>query len=814
MKKFIMFIIFVLTVIPINANTDQRLQWWKSRTVELIGEKKLIAEENTQLYLNTYVENNLKRADIYVKQYDDYQKNLLSMNDLSSSFTLDDVKQLTGKSAAAYYSICFEKFLLDEIGKPKWNKQALGIAATNTMNFINNNVQNSSPMDYNSAEKLFTASVSSQDLKSLYMEMFIFSAEQHFNSNIDEAVKIVVADVIEKSGNSSKFNKMAIRDQIAKSIISLIDEKYVSNNFLINENFITDTSAWHNFQLYIGNNISMYNLYNDIVNNGDKKITFSEYEDLRNAGLDENKVFSEIMKRRSGSESLKILMDTLDKENKQIVKNIKGFENSEDYSDYSKLFDTIIDKWCAQNSDIKETDISDVKAFCKLNISRIKYLSLKKFVNPDSLIKQYDRQISNNKKVINFISSLEGNSVENGSPCKEFDDIYLGTGKRVFELLKTVNYYAAFNYKNRTIFTKNQLVEINNLKKGFDDYYLNSNKEISNYRKEKKAVISNTATELITAYTLINEKMAQHEINLLLESVNEGVKLYESLNYPKEVFNNYAAYYNSVNADILNGNFTDKAEKIFSDSSIFPSLETYDGQKLSSEIKAKNYLRKQVLNEAARLKTIVDLHKKKHRSITTTFTQKDIDDIRNSIGIVTSIEVDSWKISENNFNEIDKTLVNSLKQRKNKNFWNRNSASDNSPKKADKEYSIDTVNVKILIPYEWEKKIISDDNFIFFNSVNNSTISIEKSSINGKSEKELMIDYNNLKKYKTVQAGWQKFQKTNFYWTINKNTNGKVVKTFLFIKDDTAVIISGESEKKVFYLLNSYLDTIAGSIKL
>ncbi|MGB4269933.1 MAG: hypothetical protein WBK20_12250, partial [Spirochaetota bacterium] len=144
------------------------------------------------------------------------------------------------------------------------------------------------------------------------------------------------------------------------------------------------------------------------------------------------------------------------------------------------------------------------------------------------------------------------------------------------------------------------------------------------------------------------------EVSLNIETLEEGIKLFNSQTFAKEALTRYSMVINQAINEAQREYSTPLVQKIVSMRSVIPFVMQFDVQKIMNEYSSQQYLLRKLRSDSASFMQRIESYKKKGISINDYEKAKEIVETIKSLQSLYTVDVGKYKMNQNNIVIIDK----------------------------------------------------------------------------------------------------------------------------------------------------------------
>lgn len=566
--------------------------------------------------------------------------------------------------------------------------------------------------------------------------------------------------------------------------------------------------------------------------------------------------------------NLQRLFDEMDFLRKKHLSDIKGGESEKYFQDIEKEYNSIIDKYLkfssayfsaetkrlqklntedisknekrtAAHSNFTDEFISENKDFFKSKeifnrklSSSISYkkncISFLKLYSNIKGMKRDDIKILLNSKqriiknYISFILSLEQNilpasDILDYNYYRNLNSIYPLTSK----LMKSSIQILSINNTFKPYLIPEDLNEFHEKKKDFIAFCNNSKKDILQIHIEfRKNYIAGIKEQKKNA-ELMRQRTAQYEINIIAENIILYSNALKKLNYSDELFREYQSEFKILHDDCANGIFSEDLDTVLKTGSLFSLITDYDKAKLQNEYKAKQYIKSVISRDTAGLKTLISHYKSRGIKFIDLPVYIDNSNVSYLLNKTSKAKIDDWLLTEKNFQNTDRKAVKLIKQIYYKKSWELTPSNREEEIQTatapHKKYRLKNSDIIFMVPAGWDlvqptsSEKLNGSISKFVNGADFSEIQIIFYDKNSDSP-SAVAKWISSNSYKPVKIGWETIEGENFYWTVSKDDEMNVIKTYAVKTQTGMILISGKTDKKRFPFFQGRIESVFMSI--
>ncbi|MEJ5361044.1 MAG: hypothetical protein WHV26_03190 [Spirochaetota bacterium] len=153
---------------------------------------------------------------------------------------------------------------------------------------------------------------------------------------------------------------------------------------------------------------------------------------------------------------------------------------------------------------------------------------------------------------------------------------------------------------------------------------------------------------------ILNASLCNKEVSLNIETLEEGIKLFNSQTFAKEALTRYSMVINQAINEAQREYSTPLVQKIVSMRSVIPFVMQFDVQKIMNEYSSQQYLLRKLRSDSASFMQRIESYKKKGISINDYEKAKEIVETIKSLQSLYTVDVGKYKMNQNNIVIIDK----------------------------------------------------------------------------------------------------------------------------------------------------------------
>ncbi len=772
--------------------------------------------EPSKLFLHTYTQKYLNKH--FPNVDDAFTANFIKENELS------------------YYRkyLVLENFLQESIN----NYDILNsIASDNILNSINaaasqkgeyifeyelNEIIEKSIMDYYSANTALTDFNCNES--TMANTWVINTMNMHYLKKVEQYK--LVAQLLEYVPTDKNINKLDYYDK-RPEILEQISFQYFKSNLLNNEKY----DFIKNGQ-YAPTEPDLVKLFTEIDN---KKLNFSKaingfentdsYKNFENsfnasisAHLRQSALFFETNDDSYKNEFIKVAGESEistasagTNHKPSSIENI-SFEEylKKNYSNYYRSKIVYVNK------------LNAAKKYAKYSALYLQWLSSSKNLSEEKIETAFNYRVDKNREYADFILLLD-NSLTSlaGFENRDFTNNIFSAYGQISTLFNTINQSLSIETRERPHLTNSKFTLLN--KKRESEIAANNNsiqviqknRHLYNARQNELASIRKKRDEET------KRKLAQYEVSVISENINNYIDTYSKLKYAEDVFSSYETQYSALDDKCRKGIFPAELDDVLKSGTLFSLVKNYDSKKMQTETEAKIYLQQIIQRDMVKIKSLLQYYKTQNIELIKAPSLADLNEKLKNMNNPVQVKISAWTMTETNFTEVDKKAVINIRQTYLKTAWNANAPDANTKieKNPDEVYSYSKHGVQITIPFGWETETLTEKEvnsgiIASFKNIDDLTefkiASMDKKTSPQDSAEKWIKTHG----YAISQIGWSKVNSENIYWNISKDKENNVVKIFSFENNGKIYLFYGKSSKKLFPFFSRRFDNVINSVIL
>jgi hypothetical protein len=311
-----------------------------------------------------------------------------------------------------------------------------------------------------------------------------------------------------------------------------------------------------------------------------------------------------------------------------------------------------------------------------------------------SYITPIQNHIDEQKKLLAIMKTTDGVTIENEEAFNNFIQRFDTQSKYLNDYAHATMLYChlallhapQINYSNRCQHIVNSASQIQKLVQALGD----SSKEIipdakqvfevlkaflyADTSKEHSAEITTTMQTLHTIkediYTMasaktndtLNPALCNLEIAMNIETLEKGVKLFNTQTYAKQALMRYASTIQEAFESAQTGFSNNTIQQIIAMQSVIPVVENFDVQQIINEYASQQYVLRKLRADSASLMQRIEAYKKKGIMINDYEKAKELTETIKKLQPLYTVDVGKYKMNQNNIIIIDRQCVAMLKR--------------------------------------------------------------------------------------------------------------------------------------------------------
>lgn len=314
-------------------------------------------------------------------------------------------------------------------------------------------------------------------------------------------------------------------------------------------------------------------------------------------------------------------------------------------------------------------------------------------------------------------------------------------------------------------------------------------------------------------------RIAEHELNIIMQAIDEYMTAYATLDYCREAFRNYSEKYRSLEEEIKAGEMPGSFNNILKSRSLLPLLKEFDAERIKREYDIKQHLKNTIYKNIAAVRTLANTYKRKNLEIDRSISGR-MSSVMERLRIKEEVKIGSWIMNETNFKRLDQKAFQKLYLSMKKNFWMNKNNRDKQAALESSSITLPELKINVTIPEGWSEQNIdpseSDRGIIksFKSFDGHSCIylaCIDKKNENEKAAAESWIK--NMKSRKVLQR-WGKKDKMDYYWALSSADNNLIIESYAISCGTKTLIISGVVPKGKYNFFKKKMTSVFQSISI
>jgi len=464
------------------------------------------------------------------------------------------------------------------------------------------------------------------------------------------------------------------------------------------------------------------------------------------------------------------------------------------------------------------TDLKFAHDYKTKTIEFLQWLSgIRKTVSAD-IVARYKNRTGKNKIYLDFLElTIQDCKGLANIESKNIHNNFTYSVQNMPNVIKAIEYSISLSRKEQVNLNSIQLKDIKIVKSGMLKTIKEKQNNIRNtYLDYKKLYKEKNRLKKITDRN-VQKRIAEYEIELIYNKVQEYLSSYKKMNYCSHVFSRYSELYNKLEMDVKKDRGSQQLDYALKNNSVLPLLKKFEQSRLDREYRTKRYLITEIRRDLARLKTLADFYKRKGVKIENSILPEEMREIKSKLTVRPEVAVAGWKMNENNYSDIDRNAVKKLFYLRKRVIWHLGNG-ENSLETSGKLINIRDLNFTFLIPMGWsEQTLHSGENrkgiIKSFSSIDGKS-KIYVASINrkGTTTKEVSDQWIEKMGRTKIKERWGKKEQLDYVWTMSSNRDREVMELYTMKCKDRIIILSGISTKDKYNYFKPKIDEVFKSI--
>ncbi|MCP4137287.1 MAG: hypothetical protein GY754_40340 [bacterium] len=893
MKRHLFILIFfIISVGTSEGFVQNRCQWWKIRLKKLQNEKELIQKSD---WLGTpvidLIDNEAERARSILQVFEHDRKNDGTLNHEKKKFTAREIENEVKNVFEALFSLHYLDTLVSETG----NRDNPAIARKTVKTVISKMLEKRfKQTSHELVDGIFEKEIDRNDLKTLSLEVFIGRMIKSENEIRETAEKEVTRDVtIRLARKNNTTNEQELKGIIIDSSISYLRECDPLDNLKYSEEALNESARWEEIGGKVKRSLSsMEKLIALMQKKGSPSLEKAWYY-YKNPVELEPLVFKKSRSNSTATSTVTVhrqpvsvggrtnrieltiptrpdfnaIVYDMDRRRKKSLSRIKGKEDDSFFSVIEKDLDLIIagaihpvknefirleeevrlkktatgirvvnqKEFNRAKKDLEQTE-ARLRAYKDRSIQFLQWVSGSRAVDRAGIVNSYKYRVKRDRAYLDYVKSLVRQSVDISSfDNRQTQKKFTLSVRKTAHLFKFIAYSLSLKRSDLIALKRTDLRIIKETRADFLKEIKSSRHGISAYYKDYLRDLREVARKKKALSSGLKEKIAQYEINILLQNAQACVKLYDSLRYAEEAMAYYQLKFKEYKKEIESGTMSGPLEESIQKLSLISTIKDFDRARLVDEYITKKYVKREARMAIARLTTILRYYKVRKIKIKSSPDYDEIFALKSKLGKKIEVRIDSWIMNEANFDSIDKKAAKKLTVMRKRKIWETGAKKRNVQRNTlpsaipDHEADIDLpeddlhsdsgdMNRPLAIPRGWKE----DRNSAYDQSrgVIKSYSSMDRGAVirlvklplkKSDNVKEITENWTKRSGNNMIKERWGRKNRMEYFWTLSKDKHSNVCESYSVLKEGFVYILSGTTSKNKYNFFKGKLNTVFAS---
>ncbi len=880
MKKMYVTIIALLFFMPVtelSAFVNQRQEWWKIRLKGLIEEQKILEKKTGyDPVLKVLVADEIKRAESMLGIFEQNAGNDSSLSHEKKVFSEAEIGDQTRQTAPPLCSLFFLGHIINTPGETGTVIQVRKAAG----DILGERAKSAfGPADEAFLKSIMDEDISKTEwqylcLESIFLHM-MESKEDLMRRTLDEIAQKTAVEV------SSRKNPMTVIE-LQNIIISKAPECAAGLlkefDAGIHADCLNGSWTWQNILERIGTDFDRYKGIQHMLEGAPGETPLTRIRNYYKNPMElERSIFEAAEKRylekkgsgsngfsspNAGSNTLiltiprdidgAMLFKEINTLRKSLASAADGREDEEYFRSLEKKFQGPFEKYCRNAGDIfsaeeeksrKARDKNSavivlnehdfytardlynektglVRGYILKSIDFIRWVSETRKVDADRFTASFKSRLSLYGKFLGLLRSLTRES----AGVAEFKNppllrYFASYSKRIDEVTRSIGYSSGIGKNKLRYFSASQIQDIRNRKSEFSDSVKLAHADIASIYLAARKGAAESEQKRSGAAGSIQGKIAQREIQLIMEKIDEYMKAYARFKHAEAAFQSYSAAYNRIQEELGKEDLSGPLENSIKMKSLLPMLNDFNSGKLKMESVTRNYLSREIQRDISKLITLVNYYRQKKVEIKDHPAPGYAETIRTRLKEKPAVSVASWQMNETNFEEIDRKAVEKLSRERNRILWQRHLKKSRPSQAGANRLELPEIKVSLNIPEGWicgEPGSVETDTGVrrtYTSPDKTASLVIARIPLEGRTAQDIAAEWVKESRGEVIKQRWGKRDDTDYFWSLSRGSGGVLLEIYAIYHGDDALLLSGSSPKNKYSLFKTKFDTVFNSLE-
>ncbi len=318
----------------------------------------------------------------------------------------------------------------------------------------------------------------------------------------------------------------------------------------------------------------------------------------------------------------------------------------------------------------------------------------------------------------------------------------------------------------------------------------------------------------------LESKIAQHEVDLMLDNALRYSSKYRDMNYLEEAFSDYVLKYRELERQARMDHMTADLKTALRQRSIIPVVDGFDDRKLAGEIRVAGYLKTGARAALARLGAIVQYYKRNRIEIEGYPGADEINAIQGMINRSIVVPVAEWRMHEQNYHEIDRKAMQKLADIVRRNIWLSRASGDGDDEDTAVSVKLAAGECSLTIPRGWSEQNTGEvDKYrgvlrTYISMDNESSIRLVQLPVKRLTPKEITERWLRENGETLVKKEWTRKGDRQFLRVLSRDGNDTVTETYSLERNGLVILVSGQTTRSKYMLFKNKLDSVIESLRL
>ncbi len=460
-----------------------------------------------------------------------------------------------------------------------------------------------------------------------------------------------------------------------------------------------------------------------------------------------------------------------------------------------------------------------IRTYARLSIRFLDIIRQGEKGDPGSMLDRNRYVLKRSKEYLDFVTSLYRKTL----PAASMDAPLLhrrftSATRNIVPVIQELTDRMYISRQERSVLSREDLSRYRDLSTQLAGEITSSREEIRSYYNEYHQRYARSARGRDQKNTDIDRHLAIQEMVTLMDSADEYCSLFRDLRYRNEALARYRLTYTRLLDEASRGKLTPDHEKVLSEGSIIPVVDSFDQERLKREAKTRKKAREEALLNFERVYSLRDYYRRHGHTLSFENISKEITKRKAALQDTMSVKLDEWNLRDSNLDQVDSRAALKIRKVLSYQLMRRDSPPSGHPASRRETMEAHGARLSYLVPPGWSRQKIKSSlpremkERQYVSLDGSSHIALEIMPLDNRTLQEVSSLMLKMDSLKMVKTRWDKHEKTEYLWQLAKDDDGRIAEIYLFTAKGVAVRVSGRTDSVHYPFLTRRLKEFLHSV--